>query len=303
MRLALIGDIHCFRRLVPPWRLLGKRLLGQANLLLHRQWRFHPALLPDLVQVIQGIDPEMLLCTGDLTTTALPAEFADAAAALRPLLDRTPAVILPGNHDRYTFSATSRHLMEQYLPQVPAHFPFLRPLTDAWRLLALDSAVPRALTSRGRIGPEQLASAGAMLAALPPHAGLVVLCHYPIAAPPGIHEGWDHRLADAPAVRELLTAFAGPVVYLHGHIHSPWAWVPDDPALRHVLMINAGSPCRVNSRFPQGQGFWEIELENETASRISVRHHCRAGGAEEFAEGREMRIGADGAWVGPEFRL
>ena len=43
------------------------------------------------------------MITGDLTTTALPSEFREAARLLAPLLTNPARVtVMPGNHDRTT---------------------------------------------------------------------------------------------------------------------------------------------------------------------------------------------------------
>ncbi len=102
MRLLLIGDIHAYRLYVSPWHLLGKALLGQTNLWLYRRRKFDLSLLPAVVARAVDLRPDLVLLSGDLTTTAYPGEFADVAAALRPLLAAVPTVAVPGNHDRYT---------------------------------------------------------------------------------------------------------------------------------------------------------------------------------------------------------
>jgi len=124
MRLALIGDIHYYRLAVAPWQLFGKRLLGQANLWLNRRHRFNRSLLKPVLEQAESIQPDMVLMSGDLTTTALAGEFADVAAALNPLAKRIPMVAVPGNHDRYTFSAARHRVMEKaLLTAVPQPFP------------------------------------------------------------------------------------------------------------------------------------------------------------------------------------
>ena len=59
-----------------------------------------------MVERVQGLEPDHVLITGDLTTTALPSEFRGARQALAPLLaDPERATVLPGNHDRYSSGA------------------------------------------------------------------------------------------------------------------------------------------------------------------------------------------------------
>ncbi len=170
MRLLLIGDIHSYRLLVPPWALLGKRLLGQGNVWLNRRHKFDRTLLPALVQQAASVEPDMVLLCGDLTSTALPGEFDDCLKALAPLVDAFPVMIVPGNHDRYTFTSARRSLLESAAgTSIPPEFPHCHRYPspfNRWRLLALDAARPRGLSSRGEVGKAQLAEARRQIADL-----------------------------------------------------------------------------------------------------------------------------------------
>ena len=278
MRIALIGDIHSYRLLVPPWQLAGKRLIGQANLWLNRRHRFDHQLVDETVSQVATIEPDLVLLSGDLTTTALDGEFDDVAQMLAPLNDRFPMVIVPGNHDRYTFTSARRRVMEQRLPGiVPDSWPHHRKLTDRWNLLALDSAVPRVFNSRGLVGRRQMRRARRLLEGLTGDDGLIVLCHYPIKAPPrALPLTWDHKLADSRSLRKILTRCPARLLYLHGHIHRPWCWQPRRSNQSHFTYINAGSPCMTSSKHPQGQGFWQIDLPPVPTDPVHVTHHLPA---------------------------
>lgn len=275
MRLAVLGDIHHYRLVVPPWKLLGKRLLGQANLWLNRRHCFNRTLLMIALKRILSIKPDLLLLSGDLTTTSLEAEFADIAAMLEPIAQRIPTIAVPGNHDRYTFSSALVHRMERMLPSiVPQQFPHFRSLTDRWHLIALDGARPRWLTARGELGREQIKLIRNYASNLTAQHGLIVLCHYPLKAPPrALPITWDHKLADSGRLRRLLTRCPARLLYVHGHIHKPWCWQPKRSSQSHFTYINAGSPCMVSAKHPWGQGFWQIDLPDNPADRIAITHH------------------------------
>ncbi len=275
MRLALVGDIHTYRLLVQPWRLVGKRLIGQANLWLNRRHRFDHRLVYPMIQHVVSVQPDLVLLSGDLTTTALDGEFLDAAEMLRPLTDRFPTVIVPGNHDRYTFTSARRRVMEMSLPgMVPEQWPHFRQLTEHWHLLALDAAVPRLFNSRGRVGQDQMYAVRRITAKLTAADGLIVLCHYPLKSPPrAMPLTWDHKLADSFKLRRLLTRCPARVLYMHGHIHRPWCWQPNRSSQSHFTYINAGSPCMTSTKHPKGQGFWQIDLPNEPNGPLRVVHH------------------------------
>ena len=260
---------------VPPWRLMNKRLLGQTNLWLNRRRRFNRTLLIVALKKIASIKPDLLLLSGDLTTTSLEAEFADIAALLEPIAGEVPTVAVPGNHDRYTFGSARARRMEQLLGSiVPQEFPHYRQITDHWHLLALDGAKPNLMSARGRLGDTQLQRSRDYTAQLTDRDGLIVLCHYPIKSPPtALPITWDHKLADSRRLRRLLTRCPARLLYLHGHIHKPWCWQPKRSDQSHFTYLNAGAPCLTNAKHPLGQGFWEIDLPSDPRDHIHATHH------------------------------
>lgn len=274
MRIVLFGDIHLYRLWLAPWHLASKRLLGQSNLVFNRRKRFRHDLLPVMIDKAISLKPDLCLLSGDLTTTSLKQEFRDVEAALKPLTDTTPTVLVPGNHDRYTFTASRSRRIDRMLRKlVPGAFPHTRALTDRWRLLALDAAVPRLYNARGRLGPTQYGAAAEFLASLDETQGVVVLCHYPAVVPGHVHEHASHALEEREALRAALTRCKARVVYLHGHIHKPWHHEPGDGSGVPFTCIDAGSPCMTSSDYPNGQGFYEIVLPDDPAQALDVRHH------------------------------
>lgn len=291
MRLVLLGDIHYRQRIPPPWHLLGKPLAAQMNVWFSRRRRFDMAVAEAVIARAAALRPDASLLTGDFTTTALAREFEQAAAALAPLLAAAPALAVPGNHDRYTFRATRARAVERALPAiVPAGFPacfdlgaLLRgerrpPGGDTpWRVLALDAARPTLASSRGLLGEAQRRAAGECLRGVGRDQGVLVLCHYTLGKPPEHRpSARHHRLADADGLLEILGQCPGRVVFIHGHVHLPWAWPRPDPAPRGMLDINAGAIAQISADFPAGQGFWEMDLPADPRDAIALRHHLPA---------------------------
>jgi len=273
MRLAVIGDIHLYRLWAAPWRLFGKRILGQANLWLNRRYKFGRSLLPPVLDKVRAIEPDMALFSGDLTTTALPGELADAADAVRGIAEQCPVAVVPGNHDRYTFaSARSRAMEKAFGELMPAAFPLLRPLTGPWHLLQIDSAVPRAISSRGRVGKDQLQKVQSLLAGLNSDQGVIVLCHYALGCPPERKPMKpNHQLEDEQALLDVLQRCMASVIYIHGHVHVPWRW----NRFERLIDLNAGSPCLHTEKWPAGQGLWQVQLPDDTAAleRVEMARH------------------------------
>jgi 3',5'-cyclic AMP phosphodiesterase CpdA len=284
-RIAVMGDLHFYRLWVAPWRLLSKRILGQINLWWDRRHNFDRALLAPMLQHVVDINPAMFLLTGDITMTSLMEEFDDVRLALDVVGGRFPVLAVPGNHDRYTPFSKRRRVMERCMPGlIPPAFPHLQALSPRWKLLALDAAMPRLLSARGVVGRDQLAAAEAEVRRLTRDEGLVVMCHYPaIEKPTGHITWWNHRLADAAAVPNVLGLSKAPIVYVHGHVHWPWV-ARKAGGIGHMTDINVGAPIMRKGDYPFGQGFWELELPDDPAAEPRFIHHVPIAGG--FENGR-----------------
>ena len=104
MRIVHLSDIHFWQYDVQPASApeqapagddLAPAAAGRAG--------FGSNGCPSWWSACNSLEPDHILITGDLTTTALPAEFRAARAALADWLgDPARVTIIPGNHDRYT---------------------------------------------------------------------------------------------------------------------------------------------------------------------------------------------------------
>lgn len=272
-RFILLGDIHVYQLAVAPWHLVGKRLLGQANLWLRRRARLRMDLLASVIDRIVALEPDMVLCSGDLTTTALHGEFALARRMLDPIIQQGDCFIVPGNHDRYSFTAARSRRFERYFgAQTSRVWPCYRQLTDHLHLIAFDPTRPTLLSASGRFDPLQLhAFTDSIVPQLPPEDRLIVLCHYSLGTPPGLRpESPHHGLQNAA---DFVTALSLPneMLYVHGHVHRPWCWrLPDAP---NITALNTGAPVLTGREYPGGQGFWEVTVQEQADIPWQLTHH------------------------------
>ncbi|MFA7238307.1 MAG: metallophosphoesterase [Phycisphaeraceae bacterium] len=264
MRIVLLGDIHVHQLLPAPWHWFSKRILGQTNLLLNRRSRFDLARLPDVFAHALALKPDFILHTGDWTTTALPAEFDRARRLIGAIPPHIPFITIPGNHDRYTFTAARTRRFEQYFgPFAPKFYPHHRDLGEGIHLIALDATYPTLMHAHGRCGEAQLAASRESLTALKDVRRLIVMNHYPLVTPPPPPpevkpESYFHRLRDADALCGILQSFGRPVLYLHGHVHQPWCFTLPGT---QITDLNAGAPVMRSDDYPAGQGFWQIDID------------------------------------------
>ena len=215
LRLIHVSDIHFWRYALNPLQLFSKRLLGMASLVVRRARKFRLERVEEVVERVLSLHPDHILITGDLTTTALPAEFRAALRELGPWLqDPKKTTIIPGNHDRYTIGAHRDRRFEQYFGEfAPARtYPWLRFLDADTAILGLDPTRP-GLTARGRLPEPQLELArGAHCRAGPsdPAADrrLPLSCGGPTAlsSRPGQQEPHQRRISDPLAGHDRPTS-------------------------------------------------------------------------------------------------
>jgi 3',5'-cyclic AMP phosphodiesterase CpdA len=166
-----------------------------------------------LVDLIERIDPELVVASGDLTHRGRRAQH-DRAAALLKGLDR-PIFAVPGNHDiPYTVLARFTRTFEQFERHWETTEPTYR--SERLHIVGLNSVRPW-LHQSGRIRAAQLAGAAGRLGEAAPDALRVVVLHHHLLGAP-----WRSRkkpVADRSRVLAGLVD-AGAELILAGHIHQ-----------------------------------------------------------------------------------
>lgn len=277
MRIIHLSDVHVWRYAFNPIHLLNKRAIGMLGLVVRRARKFRLERLNEVVERVRSLDADHVLITGDLTTTALPAEFRAAREELAGLLAEPDRVtVVPGNHDRYTTGSVRYRQFEEWFgafaPEGP--YPWLRYLDPDTAILGLD-ATRSHISATGRLPAAQLDAAKSLLAdpAARPRR-LLVACHYPLAAPPSYEAELHHkRMKNAPEVGAWLGE-VGPHLFCCGHVHAAWAFAPR--SIAGQLCLNAGAPLLRDPTGLRAPGFLEITLHDRD---VSVMHHAWAGHA------------------------
>jgi 3',5'-cyclic AMP phosphodiesterase CpdA len=273
VRIVHVSDIHFWQYALNPLRLMSKRVVGMAALALGRARRFQQERAGELVERVKSLNPDHVLITGDLTTTALPAEFRAARAALAAWLhDPAWITIIPGNHDRYTRRAHRSRRFEEYFGAFAGgpDFPWLRRLDTDTAILALDPT-RAGISAHGLMGETQLARAEQLLARTGRIARLVVACHYPVGVPLEYRREYARKpLVDAGRVVRWL-ATIGPHLFCCGHVHAAWAICPE--GLPNQLSLCAGAPLLRDRGGRHTPGFLEIILDR---GDVTVMHHAWA---------------------------
>jgi len=210
-----------------------------------------------LLEALQEVGVDHLLCTGDVTFSGEPREFERAAELLRPFAAARKLTVVPGNHDVWTEESveTGRFLralgpdglgMRRAAPT----YPHLVPLGDEAALIALDSARygDDPWTTPGRLGSEQLRAARTLVReqVKAGRAALLAFHHHVVVPPERVAS--DAKLtrmplADADQVVRLVAELHVAAV-LHGHRHT--AFRVDLPGVAGTTpLLCAGSASRV----------------------------------------------------------
>ncbi len=227
-RIIHFSDLHLgnFSFAHGGWR--DKRLLGRANFLLFRQRQIRLARIAQAIELFAELQPDLLLCTGDLTCVSDPQEFAAAEKILAPLLEWAGPkfVYVPGNHDAYVGRAECRRALRETfyrlnhkrfeLPELPLALRF-----GEVELLLLNSAEPRNwLSSGGTFTPAAQEHLDELLSQ--PSAGIRLLInHFPIQTASGAELPWRRRLAGADILRQWQSRGRFAALFC-GHIRRPF---------------------------------------------------------------------------------
>jgi 3',5'-cyclic AMP phosphodiesterase CpdA len=166
-----------------------------------------------LAALIERIDPELIIASGDLTHRGRPEQHDRAAAFLQGL--GPPVLAVPGNHDiPYTPIARFTRAFEQFercwRTTEPIHS------SEHLHVVGLNSVRPWRHQSGG-IRAAQIEHAAELLAAAAPGAlKIVVLHHHLLGAP------WRSRKKPVSRRSRVLAGLvdAGAELILAGHIHQ-----------------------------------------------------------------------------------
>ncbi len=245
IRIAQISDMHCYRVTLNPLQFLSKRWVGNINVLFNRRLKYHKDPNPAMIQLFEDLGVDHVILSGDLTTTALPAEFQVA----RDFADQIEARgiqmhAIPGNHDNYTRHSLRTKIFYKYFEKETHSNGFsmrdegvaLRPLAPGWWYIGLDTTLPTPpLSAIGRFTPAIEAKLEEALRQVPPGDQVLLTNHFPMFNT--IHHSHDLRRCDA--LRALLVRWPNVKLYLHGHVHRQS--ITDHRTSGLPIILNSGS--------------------------------------------------------------
>ena len=190
---------------------------------------FEASLLERAISEINDVRPDIVVCSGDLTTFGFKHEYLLA----RRYLDRIECdsiVVVPGNHDSRNVGYV--HFEELFGPRNSV----LR--KDGVTIVAVDSTEPD--LDHGQIGRGRYPWIEQEFAAEPADLRIFVLHHHLLPVPGTGRE--RNVVYDAGDAIECLQR-AGAHLVLSGHKHVPYAW-----RLENLFVVNTGTVSSLRLR-------------------------------------------------------
>ncbi len=254
--------------------------------------RVNPALIAPMLRAVEGLAPDLVVISGDLTQRARPAQFA----AARGFLDRLPVpwMAVPGNHD-IPLDRPFRRFFRPFGAYRRAIGADLAPVVDlpGLSVLGLNTATPRHWQA-GRIAPARfLALLARVRAAKARNQIVAVVAHHPFSQPPGT----DKQLMTGAATALEALAAAGADLVLSGHLHH-WAIAPlaAPEGGARLLQVQAGTALSTRER-GEPNDFALIEISRGRAARLAIARHAAGPGGDFGAIARQVYVRQGDHWV------
>lgn len=180
---------------------------------------YHPEVGEALQRFARGLEPDVIVASGDFTQRAREEQFRDAREFLDRLPD-VPLVVTPGNHDVPLYRVGERLFapLANYQRYISESLDTVTEIPGAI-IVALNSTAPHRAITNGRVHQWQLDFARRAFEGSDPDTFRVLVAHHHFAPPP------DFEGASAmPKAKRALDAFTAMRVdlILGGHLHRAY---------------------------------------------------------------------------------
>lgn len=217
MKIAHISDIHFFSPSFSPLDIFSKKCIGKCNALLRRRKSFITKHLEEFINSIVNENIDILIITGDFTTTSDKKEFIFAKQFIQKIQKKGIKVFaVPGNHDMYTKKAYAEkdffvHL--NILPKFSNESIHVENIYTNWDLILLDNTINNApFRANGKFSKEQKLF---LKNNLKNKKNIIVASHFSLdlRIP-------SHMLHGATSLKKILKDHYGISIFMHGHTHK-----------------------------------------------------------------------------------
>jgi 3',5'-cyclic AMP phosphodiesterase CpdA len=180
--------------------------------------RVDARLLQPLTALVNRLEPDLVVISGDLTQRAKPEQFAQAREWLDTLL--APRLVVPGNHDIPYYRVWERFAspLRNYRKYIDGN---VEPEFVDGELAVIGINSARSLTFKGgRVNAAQLERLRARLEPLPAALTKIVVTHHPFTQPSGADD--DDIIGRAQMAMAVFHQL-GIDLMLSGHMHTSLA--------------------------------------------------------------------------------
>jgi len=221
-----------------------------------------PNLMNRVIVELNEMEPDAVICSGDLTTDGYRQEYKNCAAYLSRI--RQPVYVVPGNHD-------ARNVGYVHFEELigPRHWS-----TDVRgvRIVAADSSEPD--LNEGQIGRERY---DWLRDEFGPSADLRIFAlHHHLIPVPGTGRERS-TVMDAGDLLELLIT-SGVNVVLYGQKHVPYVW-----RLENMYVVSAGTVSSLRLRGHTKPCYNVLEFEGD---ELKIHRRFPFGGGDVIAHFR-----------------
>jgi 3',5'-cyclic AMP phosphodiesterase CpdA len=246
--------------------------------------RDRPELLRPLIETVNGLAPDLVAISGDITQRARPGQFRAARTFIEALAP--PVISVPGNHDTPLHNPIER-LFEPWRRYRSYIAEDLEPhwIGDRVTLHGVNTVNPL-FWQRGHVRRKALTRLCRDIAAAPGRLH-VVMGHHPLEHPPGTRKQLTRGAGRALAA----LADCGADVVLSGHLHS-WRVGPFT-AFGSLLLVQAGTGLSTRLRDEPN----DFNLLTAGPERIEVERYAAEDVVSGFARvGRSFFRKPHGKW-------
>ena len=279
LRIAHLSDPHFATITYHPNQFLSKRWLGNCNLILFRNKIHRTRPLSQLPAFLSSLKVDFVAITGDLTTTSLDEEYAQAKVFVDSFSEhKMVTAVLPGNHDIYTKESERAKRFYHYFPSPASESKVeVKKIKEGFWWIGLHCAYASNLfLSNGTFTTAMEKPLQEALENIPSQDCVIMGNHFPLFSTGNLR----HDLQGAKRLQELLKNYPKVKLYLHGHDHIHYAI--DRGREGFPLVVNAGSI----SHLPGG-GFYLLEL---SAQSCLYQHYISETKGNSWKIQKEQRI-------------
>ena len=229
MKILHFSDIHTGAFSSNLSALLDKRLIGGLNYTFRRKKHIHWEFFERFLEIIKEEQPDVVISTGDFTSTSAAKEFAEVRERMSTIVSNTNFrfFCVPGNHDYYTNDKKSLQIRKETfdylnrkqfsLDQLP-----LRLEIDGVHFILIDQSKPNTLSQSSGILRDQDFEKIESWISEKKESPAIIVGHYPMRDAKGIKLEERRALENGDKLYTLLQS--GQVdLALCGHIHHPFA--------------------------------------------------------------------------------